>query len=128
MAPTGQHAAFALSSYILKVTKLGARRLRIVFDQHIGAASMKKFESTYDRITRESKAEGKAEGELTGGAKVLLRLLRRRFRTVPKTIAARLTAASAVDLDRWTDRVLDAETIAEVFADATVRTEGRRGS
>jgi len=129
MAPTGQHAADALSSYILKVTKLGARRLRIVFDQHIGAPAMKKFESTYDRITRENqakgraegeakgKAEGEAKGELTGAAKVLLRLLRRRFGVVPETTAARIAAASAVDLDCWADRVLDAPTLADVFAD-----------
>jgi len=124
-APTGQHAADALSSYLLKVTKLGARRLRIVFDQHIGAPAMKKFESTYDRITRESEAKGKAEGEAkgkaegerTGAAKVLVRQLRRRFGVVPETTAARIAAASAADVDRWTDRVLDAETLADVFTD-----------
>ena len=82
---------------------------------------MKKFESTYDRITRESeargKAEGKAKGELTGAAKILLRQMQRRFGTVPKTTAARLAKARAVELDRWADRVLDAKSLAEVFAD-----------
>ena len=112
-APTGQHARDALTSYILKVTKLGARRLRLVFDQHIGAPAMKKFESTYDRITRESEAKG----ELTGAAKMLLRQLHRRFGTVPKATAARIARATAVELDRWADRVLDAKSLAEVFAD-----------
>ena len=78
---------------------------------------MKKFESTYDKITRESEAKGKAEGELTGAAKLLLRQLRRRFGVLPKTTAARIAAAPAVDLDRWADRVLDAPTLADVFAD-----------
>ena len=116
-APTGQEAVVALSSYLLKVTKLGRRRLGVLFDQHIGAASMKKFESTYDRITRESKAEGKAEGERDGAATLLLQLLHRRFGTVPKAVAERLAKASRPDIDRWADRVLDAETLATVFAD-----------
>ena len=74
---------------------------------------MKKFESTYDRITRESEAKG----ELTGAAKMLLRQLHRRFGTVPKATAARIARATAVELDRWADRVLDAKSLAEVFAD-----------
>ena len=113
LAPTGQHAADALSSYILKVTKLGARRLRIVFDQHIGTPAMKKFESTYDKITRESKAEG----ERTGAATLLQTLLRRRFGAIPEATMARIASGSRQDLDRWAERVLDAETLAAVFAD-----------
>jgi len=81
---------------------------------------MKKFVSTYERITRESEARGEARGEakgkVAGAAKVLLRQLRRRFGAIPKATVARIATGSAVDLDRWTDRVLDAETLADVFA------------
>ena len=121
VAPNGQEAFAAISSYILKVTKLGRRRLSIVFDQHIGGPSMKKFESTYDRITRESraegKAEGKAEGRAEGAAALLQQLLRRRFGAIPKATAARLAKASSADINRWAERVLDAATLADVFAD-----------
>jgi hypothetical protein len=111
--PTGHDAIAALSSYFLKVTKLGRRRLGVVFDQHFGAASMKKFESTYERITRESKAAGKAEGRV----ETLLRLLGRRFGELPDAVVTRMRAAAPAELDRWTDRVLDAPDLPAVFAD-----------
>ena len=113
-APTGQEGFAAISSYILKVTKLGRRRLDAVFEQHIGAASMKKFESTYDRITRE------------GRAGTLLRLLGKRFGTLPAVITRRIRSASASKLDRWIDRILDAESLREVFAKPGLRRTRRR--
>ncbi|HZN41449.1 MAG TPA: hypothetical protein VFD82_21765 [Planctomycetota bacterium] len=116
-----QEAIDAVSLHLLKVTKLSRRRLRTVFEQHIGGSSVKKFESTYDRITRESraegKAEGKAEGRAEGAAALLHQLLQRRFGPIPKATAARLAKASNADVSRWAARVLDAATLAEVFAD-----------
>ena len=69
---------------------------------------MKKFVSTLERERNEGKAEGKAE--------TLLSLLRKRFGEVPAATRKRVLAASIADLDRWVDRVLDAETLAAVFA------------
>jgi predicted transposase YdaD len=93
----------------------------MVIEEHVGATSMKKFESTYEQITRESKAvgkaEGKAEGHVEGAAQLLQTLLRRRFGKVPATVAARIAAGSLADLDRWAERVLEARTLGEVFAD-----------
>ena len=61
----------------------------------------------------EGKAEGKAEGKL----EVLHRQLNRRFGPLPAWALARLQAASADQLDQWTDRVLDAPCLAEVFGE-----------
>ena len=110
-APTGQEAIEALSSYFLKVTKIGQRRLHVVFDTHIGPESVKHFESTYDRITRESKAEGLAEGL----ANAILRMVARRFGVQPPEFEARIRSASIEELDLWTDRVLDVESATELF-------------
>ena len=107
MAPTGQEAISALSSYFLKVTKLGRQRLGVVFQQHIGPKSMKHFESTYDRITRESKAEGMAT--------VLLRLMRKRFGKQPASVEQRIHKATTEDLERWTDGVLEAESALDLL-------------
>lgn len=122
-APTGQDAAAALSSYILKTTRLSPKRLRWVFAQHIGEPSMKKFESTYDRITRESRAEGKSEGKAEGKSEgkaearieLLLRLITRRLGTPSADTVARVRAATLADLDRWTDRILDAHGLDDLF-------------
>ena len=74
---------------------------------------MKKFESTYDRITRESRAEGKAEGRTL----TLLRQMHRRFGPLPAAVERRVRESRREDLDRWTDRILDATTLADLFAD-----------
>jgi len=77
---------------------------------------MKKFVSTYERITREGEARGEAKGKVAGAARALSRLLRHRFGTIPKTTVACIAAGSLDDLYRWADRVLDAATLADVFA------------
>lgn len=82
---------------------------------------MKKFESTYDQINRESKAAGKTEGRAEGKAEarveLLLRLITRRFGMPTDTTTTRVRSASPADLDRWTDRILDAATLADLFGD-----------
>ena len=54
---------------------------------------------------------GRVEGERT----VLERQLRRRFGPLSPEGAERLSAASADELEAWTDNVLDAETLEDVF-------------
>jgi len=116
---SGQEWFSALSSYILKVTKLGRRRLGAVLERHTGAAAMKKFESTYDRITRESRAEGRVEGESTGSmtarVETLLRLLTKRFGAMSAAVRRRVRSATKLQLDRWIDRVVDATSVRDVF-------------
>ena len=63
----------------------------------------------------EGKAEGMAEGEAAGRAATLLRLLGKRFGRVPAAVTRRIRAASAPQLERWTDRILEAKTLAEVI-------------
>ena len=70
---------------------------------------MKKFVSTATQIRNEGRAEGRAE--------TLLRQIARRFGAPPDTVAARIRSAHMDDLDRWTDRILDAKTLDDVFAD-----------
>jgi hypothetical protein len=59
--------------------------------------------------------EGFDKGLATGRA-MLLRQLSRRFGTVPEPIAARVAAATPPELERWSDRVLDATSLDDVFA------------
>ncbi|MBK9752160.1 MAG: hypothetical protein IPO88_01410 [Nannocystis sp.] len=63
------------------------------------------------------KAEGLTEGKAAGKAEVLLKLLRRKFTAVDAAYEARVLACSDVDqLDAWAERVLDADSVAAVFA------------
>ncbi len=55
--------------------------------------------------------EGRQEGERT----VLERLLNRRFGTLSPEITEKLSEASSLDLENWAEKVLDAQTLDDVF-------------
>jgi len=75
-----------------------------------------------DRImsiaAEEWKAEGKAEGKVEGQIRTLSRLIERRFGALSDALRARLESADLVTLDLWTDRVIDAKTLDEIFDDS----------
>lgn len=68
-----------------------------------------------DEAKQEGIREGLNQGMARGARSVLERLLRRRFGLLPPRIARRLQQASAGDLETWTDNVLDASSLDEVF-------------
>ena len=59
--------------------------------------------------------EGQVEGRIEGEAAVLLRLLHRRFGDLPAAIEQRVHNAKPELLVRWTDRILDAQSLDDVF-------------
>jgi predicted transposase YdaD len=74
-----------------------------------------------DRWNRELREkglqEGRQEGRQEGEALVLLRLLRRKFGPVDPGIEERLRSADADRLLEWSERVLSAERVEDVFQD-----------
>jgi predicted transposase YdaD len=63
----------------------------------------------------EGRAEGKAEGETAGKANMLLRLVRRRDKTLPAGLEDRIRAAGSDQLDEWSERFADGKSLAEIF-------------
>jgi predicted transposase YdaD len=63
----------------------------------------------------EGKAEGRAEGRAEAKADTLLRQLHRRFTVLPNGVEDRVRAAVSDRLDEWLDRILDAQTLSDVF-------------
>jgi Domain of unknown function (DUF4351) len=57
-----------------------------------------------------------ARGQQQGVASILKRQLTRRFEQLPEWAAERLEKASRDELEHWADRVIDAESIEQVFA------------
>jgi hypothetical protein len=51
-----------------------------------------------------------------GQRELVLRLLTRRFGALPDAIASRVARASRSELERWSDRILDAASLDDVFA------------
>jgi hypothetical protein len=66
--------------------------------------------STANRLRQEGRAEGKAEARTR-----LLRQLAARFGTVPTEIEDRVQRAGSADLDLWAIRLLQAQSLLEVF-------------
>ena len=67
------------------------------------------------------KAEAKVEGEQVGVQKgellILQRLLAKRFGAIPADKISLISNASIEDIERWADRVFDAEQLSDIFND-----------
>lgn len=118
--PLGSDATDALGFYALAVTDVDPAALAATFTRLLHRPEdtiMSTLERTYQKGRSEGHRDGHREGQTQGKADSLLRLVRRRFGPLPDGVAERLAGATSQDLDRWTDRVLDAATLAELFAD-----------
>jgi flagellar biosynthesis/type III secretory pathway protein FliH len=72
----------------------------------------------YDRGYREGFEEGLEEGILKGLRAFLLPQLVRRFGDLPESVTQRVAAASAEELMLWTERIVAAASLDDVFAAA----------
>jgi hypothetical protein len=100
----------AFLKYIQAGSETPLHRLAWLATQ-IGPEAEEVFVTTADML----RAEGRAEGRAEHAAGVLVRLLTRKFGAVPDEARVRIGAASMEQLDLWSERVLDAETLDEVF-------------
>ena len=60
---------------------------------------------------------GEQAGEKKGEAKILTRLLQRRFGVVPEWASEKIAKAEPPALEEWSLRILDAPTLESVLAD-----------
>jgi hypothetical protein len=59
--------------------------------------------------------KGKAEGEARGEAKILTRLLERRFGAIPAALHQRIFAADVASIETWVERAFEAPDLQSVF-------------
>ncbi|MCA9641318.1 MAG: hypothetical protein H6718_06550 [Polyangiaceae bacterium] len=66
----------------------------------------------------QGEARGEAKGRVEGERRALERLLRRKFgdAALDDSVLSRLAAADEAQLEHWTDRVLDARQLEDVFS------------
>ena len=76
--------------------------------------------STAERLRMEGEVVGEARGEARGRlqsrTELITRQLTKRFGVLPTDVLARIASADLAILDLWGDRLLDAGSLAEVFA------------
>jgi hypothetical protein len=105
-------ALFRFIDWLLVLPDDLAKRFRIEQEQ-IETEKNMRYVTSVERLAKE---EGHEEGLLRGQILVLKRLLKRRFRQLPSWVEERLGKASREELESWAERVLDAESLDEVFA------------
>jgi len=117
--PTGREAIAALGWYALYTVEVPPRDLHDTFE-HLLQRPEETIMSTAERLRREGRAEGiaagKAEGIAEGRIETLLRQIAKRFGAPSPADVDRIRSATTADLDRWTDRILDAKSLADLFA------------
>ncbi len=93
-----------------------SRLIRAVLEVRLGDPEKlaKILEETVD--WEEALEASRTEGVHLGEASVLRRLMERRWGDLPAWAGERLGKASREELESWTDRVLEAEGLEEVFA------------
>ncbi|MFN9945827.1 MAG: Rpn family recombination-promoting nuclease/putative transposase [Planctomycetota bacterium] len=113
--PTAEDALDAISQYVLETTDVSPEDLTAVLQRHLTRTETNRM-TTAQRLRSEGLSQGLSQGRSEGQAATLARLLAKRFGPLPDAVAARLRTAAPSDLDRWTDRLLDAPSLEAVFA------------
>ena len=102
---------FAIIDWMLALPKELEHKVWQDIDEIERKAQMK-YVTSVERLAVE---RGHSTGKLEGKLETLTRLLTRRFGPLPEWVAHRLSAGTGEQLDAWSDRVLDAANLAEVF-------------
>jgi hypothetical protein len=126
-APTGADAFAAIVSYILQVTEVAPDRLEELARQlgpsaeegyMTGAQQLteKVRRETAEQVRRETAEQVRRETTEQVRRDVLCKQLAVRFGALAPDTLERIRGASDEELDRWTERVLSAKTLDDVFS------------
>jgi len=75
----------------------------------------KEYEKMGQTIAEMYISQGEVKGEINGMRRTLLRQLRKRFKKLPRKVEARINATTSLqDLECWLDKILDAQSLADV--------------
>ncbi|NMG15025.1 DUF4351 domain-containing protein [Aromatoleum bremense] len=85
---------------------------------HIEGERKVRYVTSVERLTVErGMQQGMEKGRIEGEGTILRRLLTRRFGPLPQNVLDRLACAESRQLETWADRVINAASLDEVFAD-----------
>lgn len=101
----------AVTRYTYRVGEVSAADLAALAEEAMGYEAREVVVTTAEKLLR--------DGRLDGERRILLRLLRRRFPALTAEVEQRIAAATEAQLELWSERVLDAESLEQVFAPAT---------
>jgi len=100
--------------YIQVTSDVGVSELTEVVREAMGDRAAQVVRTTAEKL----RAEGHAEGRVDGARGLLARQMAASFGPLAPEVCERLEGASPEELERWGERILDASSLAEVFAEA----------
>ena len=103
--------------YMLEIVELEPEEGQEILVRALPARIEEDVVTAGEILHARGRAEGKLEGKLEGMRELLLRLLRAKFPPLPAQAEQRVGAASETQLQAWSDRVLGATSLDEVFAE-----------
>jgi predicted transposase/invertase (TIGR01784 family) len=118
-APNGLEALAQVMRYILEVSEnVSAEALQDLLEREVGTETKDAIVPTGPQLIEQGRQEGRLEGRREGGQQLLMRLMRLRFgRDVDADVERRIVAGTFEDIETWSERVLAAATLADIFAD-----------
>ena len=96
-------------------TKKDPKAFVKVIQQGLSASMGDELMSMAEQLVQQGIQQGIQQGMQQGESTLLMRLLERKFKAVPKIYRQRVEQANAVDLLRWGEKVLDSQAIEDVF-------------
>jgi len=110
---------FAILDWMMRLPDALEQRLWQAIETIEGETKMP-YVTSVERLAiqrgrRQGREQGLEQGRLEGKIEGLERLLVKRFGPLDEATRGRLDAATPEQLDRWTDRILDASTVDAVF-------------
>ncbi|QOR69789.1 DUF4351 domain-containing protein [Ruania alkalisoli] len=113
---SGEESLFGLiMRYVLLVGDAPPEDYEALFTRLGPAAQEAYMSTTYDQIIQRGRGEGLQQGRRQSQAETLARLLTQKFGPLPEHHQDRIQHATTDELDTWTDRILTASTLEDVF-------------
>lgn len=103
--------------YILEITELELAEGERILVEAMPEPVKEDVVTMADQLRAQGRQEGRLEGRLEGERRVVLRLLRKRFGSLTPDQEQRVAQGTEQLLEVWTDRVLSASSLDEVFAE-----------
>jgi len=105
--------------YVLQASEVSDVTLARILEHKAGPRAGEIAMTTAEKLLQQGRLEGRAEGREEGRLRkargVVLRLVELRFGEASEAVAAHVGAASEVQLDRWTERLLEASSVNEAL-------------
>jgi predicted transposase YdaD len=113
--PSGVQALTAILCYLFKVTDPEPSSIIEVLETRVGTRAVEAFMTYAERLIQQGEAKGRADGEAKGRAEILRKQMTLKFGPLSSETEKRISSAAIADLDRWSERVLSAQRIEEIF-------------